>query len=131
MGASEDKKIRLVAAIKETGEQFVDQALIDFYQDYFHHPMYKDPHWKVFKAMGGGKISTSSILKRASSVFKRIRSKGIESNIKGDGDFWTKGGVLIFNRKGELKYAQYERFGKELDMVAIKDAIHSIRAERI
>ena len=125
--AQQDKKVKVVAAVKETGID--DQALIEFYQDYFHHPIYKDEQWKIFHAMGGKKVCPFSLCKRAASLFRRTRGKGIQSHV-GKGDFWTKGGVLIFNRKGELKYTQYERFGKPFDMEAIRDAISNIRSER-
>jgi thiol-disulfide isomerase/thioredoxin len=126
--AKEDKKVQVVAAVKETGVD--DQALIDFYDDYFHHPIYKDEQWKIFQAMGGKNVSGWSVLKQAASLFRRVRGKGIESNV-GKGDFWMKGGVMIFNKEGELKYTQYEHFGKEFDMDSIRDAIHAIRAEWI
>ncbi|CAB9501852.1 family with sequence similarity 213, member [Seminavis robusta] len=125
--AKQDKKIALVGAVKEAGVD--DQALVDFYEEYFHHPMYKDDHWKIFHAMGGKKVCKFQLMKRAYSLFRRTRGKGIESNV-GCGDFWTKGGVMIFNKKGELKYTQYERFGKEFDMDAIRKAIQQIRSEQ-
>ncbi|CAB9510638.1 family with sequence similarity 213, member [Seminavis robusta] len=126
--AKTDKKISVVAAVKETGVD--DEALMEFYEDYFHHPIYKDAEWKIFRAMGGKKVSPFTILKRGASLFRRTKTKGIESKVTSGVDFWTKGGVLIFNRKGELKYTQYERFGKEFDMEAIRDAIQDIRAEQ-
>lgn len=125
--AKTDKKLQVVAAVKETGVD--DEALLEFYQDYWHHPIYKDSKWKIFHAMGGRKLSLFTVLKRSHALFKRTRTKGIASKVR-QGDFWTKGGVMIFNRKGELKYTQYEHFGKEWDMDAIRDAIHDIRMEQ-
>jgi len=124
--ASKDKKVSLAGAVKETGVD--DQALLDFYSQYFQHPIYKDEKWKIFHAMGGKKISVFSLIKRAAFLYKRTKSKGIESKVR-HGDIWTKGGVLVFNRAGELKYTQYEHFGREFDMQAIEQAIQSIRRE--
>ena len=125
--AKADKKLNVVAAVKETGVD--DEALLEFYQDYWHHPIYKDSKWKIFHAMGGRKLSLFTVLKHSRALFKRIKTKGIASKVR-QGDFWTKGGVMIFNRKGDLKYTQYEHFGKEWDMDAIQEAIHDIRVEQ-
>ena len=124
--AKEDKKVSVVAAVKETGVD--DEALLEFYQDYFHHPIYKDEKWRIFHAMGGKKLSLITVLKRSHALFRRTKSKGISSQVR-QGDFWTKGGVMIFNKQGELKYTQYEHFGKEFDMDAIREAIQDIRSE--
>lgn len=119
-----DGNVSVVAAVKETGVD--DESLIEFYQKYFRHPIYKDEKWKVFHAMGGRKLSMFTVLRRAGGLFKRARSKGIKSTVR-KGDFWTKGGVMVFDKRGELKYTQHEKFGVEFDMASIRNAIQQLQ----
>jgi hypothetical protein len=49
-----ERDVSFVGAIKETGVN--DQALLDFYQQYFRFPIVLDKKWEIFKAMGGRQI---------------------------------------------------------------------------
>jgi hypothetical protein len=73
MGASWD------VAIKETG---VDNAAhLDFYETYFRFPIYKDPKWDIYHAMGGRKISTWNALTNTAKLLKRFNKKNITCSI--------------------------------------------------
>lgn len=123
-----DPKVSVVGAVKDTGID--DELLLDFYQNHFHsHPLYLDGNWKIFDALGGKKLSLFTVFRRAWS-FSRVMKKKNLKNIVGKGEIWKLGGVLIFNRKGELKFTQFEQWGIELNMQLIEDAIADIRKEQ-
>jgi hypothetical protein len=64
-------------------------ALLDFYDTYFHFPIYKDAKWDIYHAMGGRKISTWNLLKNTSQALKRYKKRNI-INIPVKGDLWTQ-----------------------------------------
>jgi hypothetical protein len=121
---AKQEKVCVVGAIKETGVD--DAALLDFYDTYFHFPIYKDSKWDIYHAMGGRKISTWNFLKNTNKVLKRYKEKNI-TNIPLGGDLWTQGGVLIFDKRGELRHAFYENYGDEYDMDELRKAIEEAR----
>jgi sensor domain CHASE-containing protein len=41
----------------------------------------------------------------------------------------VQGGVLVFDKQGELRYAYNEETGTELNMEDVQDAIDSVRKE--
>jgi len=43
------------------------------------------------------------------------------------GDLFTHGGILIFDKKGRVRFVYYEKFGAELDMEALEWAVHEAR----
>jgi hypothetical protein len=122
--AQEDKKVCVVGAIKHIGVD--DAALLEFYQQYFHYPIYKDEKWDLYKAMGGRKINPLDFLTKALKLAKRYKQKNIK-NVPFGGDLLTQGGVLIFDREGNFRYAYLEKYGDELDMIEIKAAIQAAR----
>lgn len=121
---AKQEKVCVVGAIKETGVD--NAALLDFYDTYFHFPIYKDAKWDIYHAMGGRKISTWKVLTNTSKLLKRWKQKNIV-NIPFGGDIWTQGGVLIFDKQGELRYCFYENFGDEYDMDELRNAIQEAR----
>jgi hypothetical protein len=124
---AKQEKVCLVGAIKETGVD--NAALFDFYETYFRFPIYKDSKWDIYHAMGGRKISIWKMLTMNSTLFKRWKQKNIV-NIPFGGDIWTQGGVLIFDKHGELRYCCYENFGDEYDMDELRNAIQEARRPR-
>mmetsp|Transcript_14355 Transcript_14355/g.28964 ORF Transcript_14355/g.28964 Transcript_14355/m.28964 type:complete len:90 (-) Transcript_14355:273-542(-) len=59
-------------------------------------------------------------------LMPRYKRKNIPMRFEG-GDRFVMGGVLIFDRKGNLRFAHEEVYGEELDMEVIKQAIAEIR----
>jgi hypothetical protein len=118
------EKVSVVGAIKETGVD--NAALLDFYDTYFHFPIYKDTKWDIYHAMGGRKISVWQALTKTGGLLKRWNQKNIV-NVPTGGDIWTQGGVLIFDKHGELRYCCYENFGDEYDMDELRNAIQEAR----
>lgn len=122
--SQEDPRVCVVGAVKETG--VADAELLRFYEEYFRKPIYLDEKWNLFHAMGGKKLSWPQLIRGYLRSEKRYKRKGI-ANKKFGGDLYTQGGVLIFDRKGRLRFALAEEYGYELDVDAIKEAISEIR----
>jgi hypothetical protein len=121
---AKQEKVCVVGAIKETGVD--NAALLNFYDNYFRFPIYKDTKWDIYHAMGGRKISVWQALTKTSGLLKRWKQKNIV-NDSTRGDIWTQGGVLIFDKHGELRYCFYENFGDEFDMDELRNAIQEAR----
>ena len=47
---AEEENVGCLGIIKHINVD--NNALLDFYQEYFHHPIYKDEQWKVYHALG-------------------------------------------------------------------------------
>ena len=124
--AAKDGRIALVATVKETGTD--DKDIIDFYDDYFHHSIYKDPSWGIYKAMGARKISGFGLIKGLINSLQRYKEKKIDYTM-GKSDGWMQGGLLIFDRKGYLRYAYEENFGEELDLDLLSAAVAEARTD--
>ena len=109
--------------MKETGVD--DQSLAEFHTHYFgRNPLYKDGAWKIYKAMGGRKITAYKLMAGLARSLRRHKKKNIKTRM-GDGDGWMQGGVLIFDRQGELIYAYEENYGFELNMEQIEAIVKS------
>ena len=115
-----DDKVALVGVVKEIG--VADVELDNFYQNYFRRPIYRDPDWKVYHMMGNRRLSIVSLLMGHLKNLRRYKRKKIE-NVPFGGDLFTQGGLLIFDKKGELRYAYDEVFGEELNITAISTAL--------
>jgi thiol-disulfide isomerase/thioredoxin len=123
--AQEDKKVCVVGAIKHIGVD--DAALLEFYREYFHYPIYKDEKWDLYKALGDRQIKVWNLLTQLPKMIQRLKQKNIK-NVPFGGDMsLTQGGVLIFDRNGNLRYAYLENYGDELNLTEIKAAIEAAR----
>ena len=123
--AMEDKSVPFWAIVKETGIE--EQGILTFFSDFFHYPIYKDEKWKTYKAMGDRKLTPFQLVKQFLGSKSRWAKKGIPNRFKG-GDVWVQGGILLFKR-GKLRYAYEEEFGKELVIADIRAAIKSLQEE--
>ena len=116
----------LLGCVKETNVD--NDALLEFYQEYFHFPIYKDEGWEIYRAMGGRKIPFFQLIRKGLAIQKRYKRKNIK-NIPFGGDIWTQGGLLLFDKHGKLRYAYYENYGDEIDMEEVRNAIHAIEEQ--
>ena len=121
----EFRNVSLWAIVKETGVE--ERGIFSFYKDFFSFPVYKDENWMVYEAMGNRTIGVIKLIRRFVSAHRRWTDKGIPNRFKG-GDIWVQGGVLFFKR-GELRYAYEEEYGKEFDVADIRAAIHRLQSE--
>ena len=121
-----------MATTKETGPD--DQGLLEFYQDYFNsYPIYKDEKWELYKAMGGKTIGFFKLLSGVLKANKRWKEKKIEKSKTNHKSkvAWMTGGVLVFDRAGELVYVLEEKVGEEFDMEQIQLAIQEARLRNV
>jgi hypothetical protein len=129
--AAQDKKVALAATVKETGVN--DHALLEFYEQYFHsYPIYMDEKWRLYTAMGGRRFGVLTMLKGIFGARKRYQQKNIafgKTNFNVEG--WMAGGVLVFNKQGELIYVQEEHVGLPCDVEALKAAIEEARRSNV
>ena len=77
-------------------------------------------------------VSSFSTVSRSSQIFKfgqlkkRCKDKDIEGNILGKGEGIILGGVIVFDRRGNIRYAHQERFSHELPVDEIRAAIRQV-----
>mmetsp|Transcript_2272 Transcript_2272/g.5913 ORF Transcript_2272/g.5913 Transcript_2272/m.5913 type:complete len:345 (-) Transcript_2272:104-1138(-) len=125
----QNQKVALVGVTKH-GEGVDDKAMLYFYQTYFQrYLIHRDGQWETFQALGGRKISLYRLLRLVPRMEKRYKNNNIE-NIKFGGDIWTQGGVLVFDRQGELRHVHYEEYGNRLDTASIRTAIEKVQEEQ-
>ena len=123
---AERENVSVKGVIKETGVD--DEALMEFYTDYFNFPLYKDEGMNLYNIIGNEKMDTFTLLSKAARMHQRVDAKGIRGRAQVKGEGLTQGGVLIFDSKGKLRYVYYETFGHELDMEAIHWAVEQAAA---
>lgn len=115
------KRICTVGIVKET--KVDDNALLDFYNQYFHYPIYKDDKWDIFtKILGNRKISIWKLLYMIPTLERRYSSKKI-INIPFGGDIYTQGGILIFDANYQLRHIHYENYSELYNIDDIKQSI--------
>lgn len=123
--AKNDPKTHMLTVVKETGS--VDSSILEYYQSFCdRNPIYKDQHWGIYYAMGGRRVSKFSMAAGITRQLRRSFKKKILPNFGGvmKGNLWTMGGVLVFDKHGQLIHVVYEpQFGQELDLEEIKAAI--------
>jgi len=122
--------ISLFGVIKEINVD--DEGLYEFQSKYFPHDLYLDKDLAFYKALGDRKlrIPLGSLLNpfRAygymKEMNKRLKSKKVEGNLKGEGI--KQGGVIIFDDKGNVKYAYLEETGNEMPINDILSAVKDV-----
>jgi hypothetical protein len=60
-------------------------------------------------------------------VFKRLKVKKISGNLKGEG--LIQGGIIIFDKHGNARYAYREETGSEVPIDDIISAVKMVRGE--
>ena len=104
-----------------------DANLVEYHEKFFNYPLYMDDNWHVYKAMGGRTLTMDTLKAGVKRLMPRYKSKGIPMRFEG-GDRFMMGGVLIFNRKGNLCFSYEEAYGEELNMEVLKEAIDEVRS---
>lgn len=122
-----DVKVNLFGIIKEIGGS--DKALTEFYSEYFPFPLYKDTDDSAFRFLGDRKLSVWKFLRTGPMVLYRYHKKNIRNLPVSGGDAFTQGGIMLFDKFGNLRYVYYERYGDELDMEALRWAINECKQQ--
>lgn len=123
------KKFKMWGVVKETGVD--DEGLSKFYNDYFTYPLYKDEGLVLYNEFFGQrkiKLTTYNpfkLYKGYTDMNKRLKEKsGLDGNMTGEG--MIQGGLIIFDKEGNVRYAYEEIIGDELmidDIVAALDDV--------
>jgi hypothetical protein len=129
--AASNKDIAMWGIVKETNVD--DAGLAVFQLDYFSFPLYRDVNLAVYQAMGNRRLKLSTWnpirwVRGYREMTARLNKKNITGNLKGEG--MVQGGVLVFDKQGELRYAYNEETGTELNMEDVQGAIDSVRKEQ-
>ena len=127
--AIDDPRVCILGVVKEGGNEVNDEAITNFYQRCFHFPLLKDEHWTLFNSLGDVKVNPWSMFKNVVGLLRRTKKKGLTGipNTR-QGDFWTKGGTMIFDQSGELVYTQKEpEYGKLYNMELVRMAVSRAR----
>jgi hypothetical protein len=102
------------------------------FHNYFPYPIYRDDDLAYFHAFGDRNIFSNittynpfKIWAGAKELGKRVKAKGIEGNMVGEG--LRTGGLIIFGNDGEAKYMYTENIGEPLEMDDIVAALNAIR----
>lgn len=115
-----------IGIIKETSTTTND-ALLDFYNNYYTYPIYKDAKWTIYKeTLGNRKVPLVKFL----LAFRMMNRRYVENNIVNipfGGDLFTQGGVLIFDKDMKLRSIFHENYTQLLNMYEIRCAIEEAR----
>ena len=120
--------VAMMGTVKERGVAAIDENLCTMYKDYFRFPIFQDEKWNTYYAMGGRKMTVFQLVMGHLKANKRYMKKNVENTPFG-GDLLMQGGLLIFNKRGQLKYCYEENYGEELDTNKLRAAIKAIREE--
>jgi hypothetical protein len=123
----------LFGVIKETGVD--DVGLLEFAQQFFTESLYRDTELLFYRALGDRKLSIVRLIAgmiwngpETKAMKKRLKDKEIEGNLVGEGI--KQGGIIIFDKEGDPKYAYLEETGKDIDVVDLVSAVQAVRAEQ-
>jgi len=110
-----------------------DEGLVEFQSEFFPYPLYLDELNTFYTALGLRKLKAKSwnpikIFRGIRGVMKRMKKKNISGNMVGEG--MIQGGIIIFDKKGEPKFAYREETGFEVPVEDIIAVIKEIKAEK-
>eukprot|EP00429_Kryptoperidinium_foliaceum_P010249 CAMPEP_0176003290 /NCGR_PEP_ID=MMETSP0120_2-20121206/1097_1 /TAXON_ID=160619 /ORGANISM="Kryptoperidinium foliaceum, Strain CCMP 1326" /LENGTH=286 /DNA_ID=CAMNT_0017335927 /DNA_START=348 /DNA_END=1206 /DNA_ORIENTATION=+ len=122
-----DSQVAAWGAVKEIHTD--DEGLLTLYQKHFRFPFFRDTNQALYKALGDRKLgiipNPIKILNRYLELKRRLKTKGIEGTF-GRGEGVLLGGVIIFDRKGNIRYAHPEHFGQQLPVDEIREALRKV-----
>jgi len=119
----------LFGTVKETGVD--DEGLADFYSGAFTFPLYKDDGMVMYdEFFGKTKLSLTTwnplrLYKGYKNMTARLNDKGLEGNLVGEG--LVQGGIVVFGKDGQAKYAYREDTGKEVPVDELLAAVNAAK----
>jgi hypothetical protein len=122
----------LFGLIKETGVD--DEGLLEFHSNSFPFPLYRDEGLVFYNEFfGTNKLGLPSynplrLYRGYKKMTARLNKKGLEGNLKGEGIL--QGGIVIFGKDGEAKFAYKEETGTPLPVDEIKAAIEAVKDDK-
>jgi peroxiredoxin len=127
----QDNQVAAWAVIKEVDVD--NEGLLTLYQRYFSFPFFRDPKLALYNALGEGKVgiilNPFRMVTRYNEIRKRLKEKNIEGNMLGKGEGMILGGVIVFDRRGKIRYAHQEAFTRELPVDEIRAALRRVVEE--
>lgn len=120
----------LFGIVKETAVD--DEGLLEFYNDNYKFPLYKDDTLQFYNALGNRKLGLETwnpfkLWRGMKEIGKRLESKNIQGNYKGEG--LTQGGVILFDKHGQVRATYLEKTAHELPIDDILAAAQALREE--
>jgi len=123
----------MFGVVKETGVD--DEGLRAFQKDHYTFPLYRDDSLDFYRAFGDKTITSTMSwgtmlnpykwYKGAKTIGKRLKDKKLEGNMVGEG--FKTGGIIIFGKDGEPKYAYPEIPGVPMEnddiLAALRDVV--------
>ncbi len=131
--AEEGKPLKgfgMFGLVKETGVD--DEGLVEFYSKSFSFPLYRDEGLVFYndffngRRLGLSTLNPFRLYRGYKEMTARLKDKGLEGNLKGEGI--VQGGIVIFGKNGEPKYAYEEETGSPLPMDEIKAAVEAVKS---
>lgn len=118
----------MFAVVKEVGID--DHGLIEFHNDYFPYPLYRDQGYAFYHALGdrkafGAILNPLSIFSMAWDGVQRLWRRNIGGNLKGEG--LVQGGIIVFDKMGVPIAMYQEDTGKDLPVADLVNALQCIR----
>mmetsp|Transcript_17264 Transcript_17264/g.28243 ORF Transcript_17264/g.28243 Transcript_17264/m.28243 type:complete len:137 (-) Transcript_17264:150-560(-) len=121
-------KFKMWGVVKETGVD--DEGLSKFYNDYFTFPLFKDEGLVLYNDFfGKRKVGLTTynpfkLYKGYKEMTQRLNGKGLDGNMTGEG--MIQGGLIIFDKEGNARYAYEEIIGDELEIDDIVAALEDV-----
>lgn len=121
-------KFNLWGVVKEIGVD--DEGLSKFYNEYFTFQLFKDDGLVLYNDFfGKRKIGLTTynpvkLYRGYKEMTNRLNGKGLDGNMTGEG--MIQGGLIIFDKEGNARYAYEEIIGDELIIDDIVAALEDI-----
>ena len=100
---------------------------VDFHQNYFPLPLYKDETRSLFTAMGERKVSVWKMIKKTPTSLSKCCNKKIKTTHDLRQEFWIQGGFMMFDAQTRLRFVYYDKFAEDLDLEAVEWAVEQAR----
>ena len=119
----------MFGVVKEIGVD--DEGLATFYKDYFPFQLYRDDDLVFYNEFFGKRklrLTTWNPFKLYSGykeMSTRLKKKNLEGNMVGEG--MIQGGIIIFDKNGNARYAYEEETGSEIPMEDIVAALREVQ----
>lgn len=120
----DDKKIAAWAVVKEIDVD--NEGLLTLYQDYFKYPFFLDNKQRLYKALGDRRASIFKTILNYKAFKERLAGKNIKGDMIGKGEGILLGGIIVFDEKGEIRYARLEEAGQELPVDEIREVLDEL-----
>ena len=119
-----ENQVAAWAVVKEVVDP---EGVLNLYEKYFKFPFFLDAKRALYTALGERRIQLFSMdIFKIGMLKKRCKDKGIEGNTSGKGESMILGGVIVFDRLGNIRYAHQEQFAHELPVDEIRAAIRQV-----